>query len=56
MGFEPRQPDYAGDGVAILKAIVDKCKNKGKTYLKVKVLKGATINCFKVEDKEELKE
>ena len=47
-GFQPSPPEYSGDGVAIWKA-VDK---KGKTFLKVKVLNGATINCFKVEPKE----
>ena len=56
MGFTPRQPDFAGDGVAIWKAVVDKGINKGKTYLKVKVLKGATLNCFEVEPKDEKSE
>lgn len=51
MAFEPRLPDFAGDGIAIWKAIVDKGINKGKTYLKVKVLKGTTLNCFAVEEK-----
>ena len=45
MPFEPTMPDYSGDGIAIWKAI-DK---NGKPYLKVKVLQGKTINCFKVE-------
>lgn len=48
MPFEPTMPDYSGDGIAIWKA-VDK---NGKPYLKVKVLQGKTINCFKVEPKE----
>jgi len=47
MPFEPKQPDYSGDGIAIWKA---KDIND-KTYLKVKVLKGVAINCFKVEAK-----
>lgn len=45
--FTPRSPDYSGDGLAIWKA-VDK---NGKTYLKVTVLNGKPINCFKVEPK-----
>ena len=49
MAFEPTQPAYSGNGVAIWEA---KDKN-GKAYLKVKVLGGATINCFKVEPKKE---
>jgi len=49
--FEPKAPDYAGDGIAIWKA-VDK---NGKAYLKVTVLKGKAINCFKVEPKEDMK-
>ena len=48
-GFEPKSPDYSGDGIAIWNA-VDK---NGKAFLKVKVLKGAAINCFKVEKKKE---
>ena len=48
MEFEPKAPDYSGDGVAIWKA-TDK---NGKTYLKVSVLKGKAINCFKVEQNE----
>lgn len=47
MGFEPVSPDFSGDGIAIWKA---KDKNN-KTYLKVKVLKGTSINCFQVEEK-----
>lgn len=47
MGFEPKIPDYSGDGIAIWKAI-DK---NGKTFLKVQVLKGTTINCFVNEPK-----
>jgi hypothetical protein len=49
MGFEPTTPEYSGDGIAIWTAID---KNK-KSYLKVKVLGGKCINCFKVEKKEE---
>lgn len=48
MGFQPMPPNYSGSGVSIWEA-VDK---NGKPYLKVKVLKGATINCFRVEPKE----
>jgi len=44
--FKPRAPDYAGDGVAIWKA-EDK---EGRLFLKVSVLKGKPINCFKVEE------
>jgi|TARA_Y100000034_G_C6650891_1_gene284873 hypothetical protein len=47
MGFEPSKPSYSGDGIAIWKS---KDRN-GKEYLKVKVLGGNAINCFKVEDK-----
>lgn len=43
--FEPKAPDYKGDGAAVWKA-TDK---NGNLYLKVKVL-GHTINCFKLED------
>ena len=46
MGFQPTQPDYAGSGVALWKA-VDK---NGKEYLKAKVLGGSVINCFQVEE------
>ena len=49
MGFNPTSPDFSGDGIAIWKA---KDKNN-KTYLKVKVLKGTSINCFQVEEKKE---
>ncbi len=45
MGFEPTQPDYSGDGIAIWNA-VDK---NDKPFLKVKVLRGTSINCFQVE-------
>jgi hypothetical protein len=45
--FTPRVPDYSGNGVAIWTA---KDKN-GKEYLKVTVLGGKAINCFKVEEK-----
>ena len=53
MGFEPTKPNYSGDGIAIWNAVVDKGKNKGKTYLKVRVLRGTTINCFEVEQEED---
>ena len=49
MGFEPKIPDFSGDGLAIWKA---KDKND-KTYLKVKVLQGKAINCFAVKLKED---
>lgn len=45
--FKPRHPDYAGNGIAIWK---DTDKN-GQLFLKVAVLGGKAINCFKVEDK-----
>jgi len=45
--FTPTQPDYHGDGIAIWKA-VDK---NGKPFLKVTVLGGKAINCFKNEPK-----
>ena len=47
--FVPKRPDYSGDGVAIWKA-TDK---NGNTFLKVAVLGGKAINCFKVKPKEE---
>jgi len=46
MGFEPRKPDYSGDGIAMWKAI-DK---NGKEYFKVTVLGGKAINCFSTEN------
>jgi hypothetical protein len=46
--FKPRAPDYSGDGIAIWKAD-DK---NGKPFLKVTVLGGKAINCFKVEPKQ----
>ena len=49
MGFNPVQPDFSGDGIAVWKA---KDKNN-KTYLKVKVLKGTSINCFQVDKEKE---
>lgn len=49
-GFKPSMPDYSGDGIAIWKA---EDKN-GKQYLKVKVLQGTAINCFRVEPKREV--
>lgn len=45
MGFEPTKPSYSGDGISIWNA-TDK---NGKEYLKVKVLGGNAINCFRVE-------
>lgn len=42
--FTPRAPDYSGNGIAIWK---DTDKN-GETFLKVTVLGGKPINCFKV--------
>ena len=45
--FVPRIPDYKGDGVAIWKA---EDKN-GKPYLRVCVLGGKAVNCFKYEPK-----
>ena len=50
MAFEPKQPDYVGSGISIWKAI-DK---NGKPYLKIKVLGGSVINCFKNEPKEKI--
>ena len=49
MGFNPTTPAYSGDGIAIWNA-TDK---NGKPFLKVKVLGGSCINCFKVEPKKE---
>ena len=46
MSFNPTIPAYSGDGIAIWTA-TDK---NGKAYLKVKVLGGSSINCFKVEE------
>lgn len=51
MAFEPTRPEYSGDGVSIWLA---KDVN-GKEYLKVKVLGGKAINCFKVEERKETK-
>ena len=45
--FIPRQPDFKGSGIDIWKE-TDK---NGKTYLKVKVLNGSTVNVFKNEPK-----
>ncbi len=53
MAFEKTQPKYSGDGIAIWEAIVENGDNKGKTYLKVSVLKGKSVACFEVEKKEE---
>ena len=56
MAFEKQQPAYSGDGIAIWEATIENGNNKGKTFLKVKVLGGSVINCFpveKIEKKEE---
>jgi sugar lactone lactonase YvrE len=45
--FTPRAPDYSGNGVAIWKAE----DQNGNVYLKVSVLGGKAINCFKVEER-----
>lgn len=45
--FTPRVPDWKGDGISIWK---DTDKNK-KIVLKVKVLNGKTITCFKYTPK-----
>jgi hypothetical protein len=50
--FTPTAPDYKGDGIAIWKA-TDK---NGQTFLKVTVLGGKAINCFKNEPKEAKKD
>ena len=47
--FEPTAPDYKGSGVDIWKAVTK--DDKKETYLKVKVLGGKTINCFKYTPK-----
>ena len=52
MAFEPTQPKYSGDGIAVWEGVVEKGENKGKIYLKVRVLQGKSINCFLVEQKE----
>lgn len=48
--FEPKAPDFKGDGISIWK-MTDK---NNKTYLRVKVLNGKAINCFKYEPKKKL--
>lgn len=45
--FKPRAPDYAGSGVSVWKA-TDK---NGNPYLKVCVLGGKAIPCFKPKAK-----
>ena len=45
--FVASAPAYVGNGIAIWKA-TDK---NGNTYLKVKVLEGKAINCFKYTPK-----
>lgn len=47
MAFKPTTPAYSGDGIAVWFA---NDKN-GKEFLKIKVLGGKSINCFKVEEK-----
>ncbi len=49
MAFQPTAPAYSGDGISIWEATT----SEGKPYLKVKVLGGKSINCFKVEKKKE---
>lgn len=51
MAFKPTIPAYSGNGCAVWNAT----DQNGKAFLKVKVL-GHTINCFKVEPKEEQEE
>lgn len=45
--FQAKAPDYRGDGIAIWKG-TDK---NGQIYLKVKVLGGKSIPCFKVKER-----
>jgi hypothetical protein len=45
--FVPSAPDYKGDGVSIWKA-TDK---NNQLYLRVSVLGGKAVNCFKYEQK-----
>jgi len=45
--FKPTIPYFKGDGVAIWKA-TDK---NGQLYLRVSVLGGKAVNCFKFEPK-----
>ena len=52
MGFTAEQPKYSGDGISIWEGVIENGKNKGQVYLKVKVLGGKAIACFKVEKKE----
>lgn len=53
MAFEPTMPAYSGSGIAIWESTVENGDNKGKKFLKVKVLNGTVINCFRVERKED---
>lgn len=46
--FKPKAPQYVGDGVAVWTDIT----KDGKTFLKVKILGGPVVNCFKNEPKE----
>lgn len=45
MVFNPTIPSFSGNGVAIWESTT----KTNKPYLKVKVLGGSVINCFKVE-------
>ena len=45
--FEAKAPDFKGDGIAIWKAQTKDNEN----FLKVKVLGGKAVNCFKFEPK-----
>lgn len=56
MGFTATQPSYSGDGISIWEGKVENGDNTGQTYLKVKVLGGKSIACFKVKKKENQKE
>lgn len=53
MAFNPTQPKYSGDGVSVWIGVVENGQNKGKEFLKVRVLGGKSINCFLVEQKRE---
>lgn len=46
--FKPQPPSYKGDGISIWKAT----DRNGQTYLRVCVLGGKAVNCFKYEPKE----
>ncbi len=52
MAFQPTPPTYQGSGCSIWI-----CQDKhGKDYLKCKILNSCIVNCFKIEDKKEVKE